>query len=637
MICLVAVLGQLGSSAAFAESMTVLVDRKAREARLYQSDLCVPFQAGLEEAPCIRETESAIGPAYQFGRFSIAAYGGAFDPHETPRLTVTAWINVPSQSGATGYLFSTGGGGGFPHLGLYKGELMARAGRATFRTPREIEAMPRDEWVFVAGVWDYEARTFRWHVNDEFETFANLATRLSGETVDVRPRYPQFTAPGSDGADGFVFLGGDNFESLANGLGDVAVSDIRLFHEALNIDEIESLRAVHEAGIKEVLPPLLLILPEEPDVVVAMAEAPEEESDADANVMMASGAASDEIVAEPQVTEAEVADAAVSDGASDAGTDGEATDAPEEPGGQVEPADDAPVTAMVGLPEIDLSEAKMEPSENESVPSQVSAAPETQRVPEAQDDPLSRDEEADEVAAPETSEIDTPSAEPAVEEEEVVADVPPETEVELANLPREKPAVPPAPAALDLGMMAAPEVKMPVPTGPVRYSSVAGRVGIGQETLTLDKAFLSGIAWDVSEGAACAIGLLARGGGEGPATVQRCQSGLSLRAEDFKSSLDIDLGNLGAARMQVCETATGAVGGVQLWGSAIDAQGALFYQSQGAQEATDQCVRWSPSVLCPVDQIATGLVVHFAAPGEDGLAAVSGLQLVCREVTVATD
>ena len=162
------------------------------------------------------------------------------DPQSTPQITFTAWIK---GSGRGGYLLSDGGAGGLPHLFLYGGALAISGERSTIRYPDQIPAMPRDEWVFVAGVWDYTNQTMRLHQNEAHQEFSGLQMDLDPAKRMVLAETPLWNPPDNPSAkDHSVFIGGQNFQSFGQTATNMAMDDVRLFARALSAGEVDAIR-----------------------------------------------------------------------------------------------------------------------------------------------------------------------------------------------------------------------------------------------------------------------------------------------------------------------------------------------------------------------------------------------------------
>ena len=103
--------------------------------------------------------------------------------------------------------------------------------------------MPRDEWVFVAGVWDYTNQTMRLHQNEAQQEFSGLQMDLDPAKRMVLAETPLWNPPDNPSAkDHYVFIGGQNFQSFGQTATNMAMDDVRLFARALSAGEVDAIR-----------------------------------------------------------------------------------------------------------------------------------------------------------------------------------------------------------------------------------------------------------------------------------------------------------------------------------------------------------------------------------------------------------
>lgn len=141
-------------------------------------------------------------------------------PDQCPQVTIAAWIRVESLDvNSPQYLVSTGPGGG---PGVYAtGRTIVLRGAANGLWHRSALRDPRG-WFFVAGVYDYEAGTYRLH-------FRN---RTWEGSLGDNPRPPEDAL--------WVGVLGDGFDYPAR---DVHIDELRVVGRALGVDDIGRLAA----------------------------------------------------------------------------------------------------------------------------------------------------------------------------------------------------------------------------------------------------------------------------------------------------------------------------------------------------------------------------------------------------------
>lgn len=542
-------------------------DGSAAPASLYQKDVCKAVEGGLDTHPCIKYVPGRFGQALVFERYAVAAVPFRFDPHVTPQMSVTAWVKKPAGGIGFGYLLSTGGADGTPHFGLHSGQPSIYGGRSTIdegKNPDLFPKMPFDEWVFVAGVWDYETRTMRLHQNGEHVEFTDLKMDLDPQARQVRERVKTFAPPGTNAAGHFIFIGADNFLAMGAGLKGVAIDDVRLFKRALSVFEIEDLRSRGEdAQVAALdLAPAASPVAEAPAEVVKVPDVIVPGSEPKLPTVIRGGQE------KPEESKPEV----------------------------VQPSPEAPETSEEEPLEEEVETVLA--AEEDSVPAEV------------------------EVTEPPTEVLSPP---PVIEtsEDEAEADISP-------------PVLEPAPVTTPTKPVPKPVIKRPVPSGPTRSSSVAGAEGNIRATIELNTQFLEGVSWTEHQGRPCsAVGLGAEGSPlSGKAFGCPPSMSLSLKSPASEADHRVRLASAKVGRIQVChdQSSSQFIKGVRVWGWTVNPDASLTYVPEGEEEVLPNCKVWSPSVLCPVGLIGTGLVVHGKDLLGDGQAEIVGLQLLCREV-----
>lgn len=174
-----------------------------------------------------------IGNALHFSGKAAIAMPFKLDPVTYPQVTITAWVRLDA-SPYGGTIFSAGNGN-VPKLMVNvnrnnitaaRGSLIAKSG------------MPRDEWVFVAGVVDVRAARLE-NVQGE--------AAITAEGVNVGNLYPPSSYRNPDDpslpAMPYVFVGSHGFgQWRASGM---AIDDVRVYASALTPGQVAAIR---EAG-----------------------------------------------------------------------------------------------------------------------------------------------------------------------------------------------------------------------------------------------------------------------------------------------------------------------------------------------------------------------------------------------------
>jgi hypothetical protein len=185
----------------------------------------------------------------------------------------------------------------------------------------------------------------------------------------------------------------------------------------------------------------------------------------------------------------------------------------------------------------------------------------------------------------------------------------------------------------------------PAPTGAASLSGVTGYAGDIKQPIDLENRFLRGIVWEEMENRPCRIRIY----GFKPAANQQerelVDTSLSLNDCLF-SSLAGDVGDsdhstwatglYAVGRLQVCNNtnANKRLKGIRIWSDALNEDGSPTVITTADSSSLPNCDTWAPSVLCPIGQEATGLVVHARDEGgPHSSKSITGLQLICRAVT----
>jgi Concanavalin A-like lectin/glucanases superfamily len=180
----------------------------------------------------------------------------------------------------------------------------------------------------------------------------------------------------------------------------------------------------------------------------------------------------------------------------------------------------------------------------------------------------------------------------------------------------------------------------PHPVGDPSFTSVAGHTGTNKRVLDLASSFASSFSWAEVSDNPCYFQV------EGPDYTGH--KGIDVgcpptwggyikgpELEEGQHFVSLDNGMV-IGRLEVCTTymANKRLKGLRIWGGKINPDGTDTYVPSSDEEALPNCSQWSASVLCPIGQYATGVIVHSndaqAADNEE----IVGLQLICRRIGV---
>jgi len=174
-----------------------------------------------------------IGNALHFSGKAAIAMPFKLDPVTYPQVTITAWVRLDA-SPYGGTIFSAGNGN-VPKLMVNVDRNNITGGRGSLIAK---SGMPRDEWVFVAGVVDVRAARLE-NVQGE--------AAITAEGVNVGNLYPPSSYRNPDDpslpAMPYVFVGSHGFgQWRASGM---AIDDVRVYASALTPGQVAAIR---EAG-----------------------------------------------------------------------------------------------------------------------------------------------------------------------------------------------------------------------------------------------------------------------------------------------------------------------------------------------------------------------------------------------------
>lgn len=230
---------------------------------LNESARNLPTFQVVDEARWARSADNVIGCSCPEGRYGEAleyrpgerakhlATNLDIDFNTHPQLTVSVWVRlderklddeVPDES----WFFSGGAGAATPQLGFSHEQIRARAG-GTRPVHYAGGSLPVGEWVHVAAVWDYDARTLRVDVDGVSEVWEDLPMDRSVLTTNDRTQ-PIFE-PNEGNEERYrehfvgryVFIGAEG-QARHYPLEWVALDDLRIYSGALTPEEIAAIR-----------------------------------------------------------------------------------------------------------------------------------------------------------------------------------------------------------------------------------------------------------------------------------------------------------------------------------------------------------------------------------------------------------
>jgi hypothetical protein len=186
----------------------------------------------LDGGPPPATVPGKFGSALYFNGTTAIAMPFKLDAATYPNVTVTAWVKVDAESTGERTVFSAGNGN-VPQLMVYgdRANFTAARGSLMFNT-----RMPRDEWVFVAGVVDI--------ANARLQTYQGDGQLLK-EGAKVSNLYPPSSYRNPDDpllpAMPYVFVGSHGFNQWrANKM---AIDEVRIYAGALTPEHIDGIRS----------------------------------------------------------------------------------------------------------------------------------------------------------------------------------------------------------------------------------------------------------------------------------------------------------------------------------------------------------------------------------------------------------
>jgi hypothetical protein len=184
----------------------------------------------LDDGPPPATVPGKFGNALYFSGNAAIAMPFELDPVAYPLVTVTAWVKVDSESTGERVVFSAGNGN-VPRLSVYgdRAYFIAARGALMYES-----AMPRDEWVFVAGVIDVGNARMATHQGEGHLVAEGInVSNLYGPSGYRNPDDP--SVPFGP----YVFVGSHGFgQWRANRM---AIDEVRVYSGVLSVDQIGAL------------------------------------------------------------------------------------------------------------------------------------------------------------------------------------------------------------------------------------------------------------------------------------------------------------------------------------------------------------------------------------------------------------
>jgi hypothetical protein len=172
--------------------------------------------------------------------------------------------------------------------------------------------------------------------------------------------------------------------------------------------------------------------------------------------------------------------------------------------------------------------------------------------------------------------------------------------------------------------------------GDPSYTSISGKRGERTASIDFGSIFMGGISWSEGNDHPCLIRILQYDDRDERKIWGQCDGSNTFATIIGERTGEVTLGaDQAVGRLQVCKSKfSDRLKGVQIHGDRIHPDGRTTYEPDGyARDQFPNCGAWQTDVSCPSGQKSTGLIIHYNGE-EDGRAAITGLQLICRTITV---
>lgn len=541
----------------------------------------------------------ASGNALNFVGRSAVALPFNLDHAQYPQITMTAWVK--ESEGARGSRTVVGTPGGM-QLSVNGGRVSVRAGRTGVSL--QGATVPADEWVFIAAVVDTEAGWARLHQNDQVYFKEGLDTTFREPVALVDPNNKD-SEPVP-----WVVVGARRFVPWQRYERPMGIDEVRVYAGLLSE---ESIQAMARPGS-----------PTDPQSL------PGDMYDGDGT--------------DPNALPGDMYDGDGTDPNALPGDmyDGDGTDPNALPGDMYDPPPEGTPTPPVGGVEGAVGDRIAGDQPDVVNPDLLPGG-----APAGGD--ASGDSAADVISGIAGDLTDT--VDPDAIQDDVAPERPPmeydsEEEGEAAAAAAEERRAREA-AEEEAANQPDPTERQPLVssdairfTGLESFSQVAGHSSTIRRQLDLVDAFLNTIDWFEDSDRPCRIevsGELDNGSGR---SMDECGSGSVFGA--FSGSrktvrMRVNGEPTPIQALQVCnnDRSNRRLKGIRILAGSVDALGRVNQLPDVDTESRPNCSTWSNIVSCGANQLATGILVHSSEAGVlSNAEQITGLQLICREVTI---
>lgn len=175
----------------------------------------------------------------------------------------------------------------------------------------------------------------------------------------------------------------------------------------------------------------------------------------------------------------------------------------------------------------------------------------------------------------------------------------------------------------------------PHPVGDPVTSNVSGFNSGKSYIIDLVDKFMVRLGWDEKADVPCRLGVFANGGHNRGVELDCPKTVQATILVPFYSENTVDLDGAAVGRLQVCNNgnANQRMKGVRIWGDVINDDGSTVYLQHQDEKSLPNCANWDASVMCPLDTLATGVIV-YASDTSGSNEQIVGLSLICRHIGV---
>ena len=183
----------------------------------------------------------------------------------------------------------------------------------------------------------------------------------------------------------------------------------------------------------------------------------------------------------------------------------------------------------------------------------------------------------------------------------------------------------------------------PRPVGEAQFSGLSGFEGDNKTVIELENEFLDLIYWEERNNIPCFMTINEAVSFRDSTYQERQQEhifgycGPGVYAYPPNRTVLVPEGSA-IGRIEVCSTfnSNERLKGIRVHSDVINSDGTTTYVPNASTAKMNNCSEsgWHQSVLCPIDTVGTGLVVHHNYNSTTGSDVIVGLQLVCRRIGV---